>query len=435
MHTTIDTDAARRIETVEAQLADAGIAFKTPTFFAHGTRMIQAGTDRYRQIREELDARQRAHLLQDEIDLAYAGEKRQDIAVELPDVRMDDTTGRIYRVSANGAGARLPVSTYALGQLVSRAGAPGLPGGYLAACPPALRAENANHWLARAVEGEGKRAGNGLKATLRTKLETVGSNGNAATRRSVFACVGTRFSTEADYPHAVRAFLKAIPAHAKGQWIHDGRRWRFRASFPSDVLPQDARVGDVFVASLWIEGVDDGSGSIKLGVDAERVACINCGTIATEDVAGSVRHVGRTVLDKIAGLTAKLNAKLAPFAGAWAKARAEQIIGTAADVTPEHVFGQLVEQGLVDVSGVSDEELTARLVRAWQQEPGYSKADLWNAITRAAHTEAWRSPWQTAELEEQAGELLYQRVSIAPPAAQAAAQTDAGARFAGVEID
>jgi len=54
--------------------------------------------------------------------------------------------------------------------------------------------------------------------------------------------------------------------------------------------------------------------------------------------------------------------------------------------------------------------MVERLQRAWDIEPGYSKAAIVNAVTRAAHTEEWRS-WQTSEeLERAAGELLYARV-------------------------
>jgi len=47
---------------------------------------------------------------------------------------------------------------------------------------------------------------------------------------------------------------------------------------------------------------------------------------------------------------------------------------------------------------------------SWSHEPGYSKTAIVNAVTRAAHTEAWRS-WTTSEdLERAAGEPLYARV-------------------------
>jgi len=51
-----------------------------------------------------------------------------------------------------------------------------------------------------------------------------------------------------------------------------------------------------------------------------------------------------------------------------------------------------------------------RLQRAWDLEPGYCKTVIVNAITRAAHTEEWRSWTTSEELERTAGELLYARV-------------------------
>ena len=57
----------------------------------------------------------------------------------------------------------------------------------------------------------------------------------------------------------------------------------------------------------------------------------------------------------------------------------------------------------------SSDEMVERLQRAWDVEPGYSKTAIVNAVTRAAHTEEWRS-WSTSEdLERAAGELLYAR--------------------------
>ena len=43
---------------------------------------------------------------------------------------------------------------------------------------------------------------------------------------------------------------------------------------------------------------------------------------------------------------------------------------------------------------------------AWEKEPGYTRASLVNAISRAAHEAAWANPWVTEELEEAAGRLL-----------------------------
>src|SRR5258708_2171089 len=64
----------------------------------------------------------------------------------------------------------------------------------------------------------------------------------------------------------------------------------------------------------------------------------------------------------------------------------------------------------VYVPSFSSDDMVERLQRAWDVEPGYSKTAIVNAVTRAAHTEEWKS-WTTSEdLERAAGELLYARV-------------------------
>jgi hypothetical protein len=64
----------------------------------------------------------------------------------------------------------------------------------------------------------------------------------------------------------------------------------------------------------------------------------------------------------------------------------------------------------VYVPRIAADDMVERLQRAWDVELGYSKTAIVNAVTRAAHTEEWRS-WTTSEdLERTAGELLYARV-------------------------
>jgi hypothetical protein len=74
------------------------------------------------------------------------------------------------------------------------------------------------------------------------------------------------------------------------------------------------------------------------------------------------------------------------------------------------IFKALVMSRAVYVPGIAADDMVERLQRAWDVEPGYSKTAIVNAVTRAAHTEEWRS-WTTSEdLERAAGELLYARV-------------------------
>lgn len=49
---------------------------------------------------------------------------------------------------------------------------------------------------------------------------------------------------------------------------------------------------------------------------------------------------------------------------------------------------------------------------AWDAEPGDSVAHVHNAITRAAHTAPTSKTWADDDVEEQASELLYQKVHV-----------------------
>jgi len=65
---------------------------------------------------------------------------------------------------------------------------------------------------------------------------------------------------------------------------------------------------------------------------------------------------------------------------------------------------------LVHIPGVDEETMAGRLFSAWTAEPGYMSSDILNAITRAANSNAWPSAWNSEEISEQAGQLLYNYV-------------------------
>ncbi len=123
----------------------------------------------------------------------------------------------------------------------------------------------------------------------------------------------------------------------------------------------------------------------------------------------SRRHVGRGIANDVeAGIQAAL-AKVATFASKWSEATLENVIERYGIDDVATVFRALVENRIVHAAGVGSDDMVERLQRAWDFEPGYSKTAIVNAITRAAHTEEWRS-WTTSEdLERTAGELLYAR--------------------------
>ena len=108
--------------------------------------------------------------------------------------------------------------------------------------------------------------------------------------------------------------------------------------------------------------------------------------------------------DKVmAGVTAAL-ASIEPFVKAWSACEQDSILDMG---DPAQCFTMLVEKGFVKVAGVERKDLVGRLVKAWEFDRGASRANVINAVTRAAHTNTWKSAWAQEELEVQAGQLVY----------------------------
>jgi hypothetical protein len=400
--TAINEAGADRVAEQMKAAVNAGLGFKGNLYFAAGTRLIDAGEKAFQVKRQAWENGVPARdLLDGQIATAYAAEERKDVETPVEWLKMNPQTGLIHRsTGGNKYGAGLTVSKKALSQILDRAGAPGHAGAYLTKCPVNMRAEHTNIWL-----GQESNSG-GDPVVIRTRLDGA--------MRGIYACVSQKYA-KMDFPQAIEAFLRAVPGSAKGEFTYDGNKWRFRATFHSDLMPSEVVVGDIYQLSAWIEGVDDASGSVVIGLDAARVACVNLTTIYAKTIEGSVRHMGKAMLDKIAAVSASVMTKAAPFVDAWTAATKDVICEQASEKGVQWVFVQLVKDGYVKSVGADPMVLVERFMRAWQKEPGYCKSDIINAITRSAHEDAWRSPWATTELEAQAGELLFQKViDLAP---------------------
>ena len=102
--------------------------------------------------------------------------------------------------------------------------------------------------------------------------------------------------------------------------------------------------------------------------------------------------------------------KVSYFADKWSEATVENVLERYGVDDVGTIFKALVSHRAVHVPGIAADDMVERLQRAWDVEPGYSKTAIVNAVTRAAHTEEWRSWTTSEELERAAGELLYARV-------------------------
>ncbi len=193
--------------------------------------------------------------------------------------------------------------------------------------------------------------------------------------------------------------------------VYDGYRVRINVLWHSNIEPERCVAGEIFKAGVLVTTADDGSGAIRISAEVWRNLCRNLIILDRARIPlASRRHIGRGIANDVeAGIQAAL-AKVATFADKWSEASLENVLERYGVDDVATVFRALVESRVVHVPGVGADHMVERLQRAWDFEPGYSRAAIVNAITRAAHTEEWRS-WTTAEdLERTAGELLYARV-------------------------
>lgn len=312
-------------------------------------------------------------------------ERRKDKVVEARTLTMRDD-GAI--VGPEGNAIRLTAHSFR--QLVSLV----LPSGgasYLAACPPALRAVNVNHFF-RTSE-----AGRKIKARIRV-IDGV---------PEIFAFVGENYAS-LDGDRCMAQLAAAIPQGFRAEGTYDGTRWGITLIAQSDMAPV---LGEVFKASIRLWGADDGTGSIRGAGAAYRPKCLNL-SIFTTDALASLRrrHTGtqRSITaDVRLGIDRALR-DVDTFRRQWTNAAAINVVEqyeVRGSTGVRAIVGALVDAERVAAPG-GRETVVDAVMRAWDKEPGYAVTDVVNAVTRAAHETTWSSPWATDDLQRQAGALL-----------------------------
>src|SRR5262249_54439587 len=169
----IDSPDAERARSDEAAAREAGFSLRPP-IFALGTAVNATGERNFRQSRRAFEELPFADDACAALARTVEGERRTDLVCDAPALVMQ----RDGRLSCE-LGA-LPLSERALdglGRLVTPGGV-----GYLASCPPDLRALNVNHWLA----GARRRGKDGAivprQVTLRARPAARGCGGFAIVR-------------------------------------------------------------------------------------------------------------------------------------------------------------------------------------------------------------------------------------------------------------
>lgn len=380
---TINETAALRIAEDKAE----GIASGFTTgreFFALGTRLADSGKAKWEESRRDHLSRP---LIGDAVDgliEKVRAEARADVNVNanrlrlLPTGRLSTDEGLLSLEEPGFRGLAARVT----------------PGGasYLSDCPPELRSFNANYWLGQ-CEPE-------RELTLRTRRDDEGG-------RTTFAVVGPRYEAF-DADEIAKLASEVIDPSARVQLAYDGYKLRIDALFHSPITAEEAGVGETFRAGVTIQSADDGSGSIRTSALIERVRCVNLTRLRGVQATGARKHIGRGIAEEVRTHVVAAQEKVAGFIARWKAIDTDVILDSGKD--PREQFELLVTRGYVKPTGCRREEFVNRLVRAWEQEPArYTRTAVVNAITRAAHSNPWSSPWAAQAIEEQAGELVYVR--------------------------
>lgn len=384
--TAINPDDLKRVETEEQIAIKAGFALQSP-IYALGTPVTEVGEANYRASRRDFEKLPTFKKLVKDVLALIAREERAYGNGKLSDITMLEDG----RVKLRTQPEPLSISKRAFEQMLYRASMPKGSASYLEHCNPTLRAANMNAWLPRANDS----------IVLRTRNSAQGG-------REIFATLSDHRYHSYDIDRIANALAQSMPTGARGEFVYDGSRYQLKAHFHSDVQPKSVVAGEIFRASVLVDSSDDGSGAIRVRAAVTRNLCRNLIILHTAKKEEQATHLDADLETRIPTMIANACQRVSEFAERWTLATTERIAEEVADnydATP--IFERLIDEGLVDIKGVSDEDLLARLVHAFSLEPGGTRADVLNAITRAAHEEEWGNPFAASELEEQAGKLLY----------------------------
>lgn len=422
-----EADIARAMADNE-EAAARGFGFG-PTAVRFGIEVVPDGQARYRQSHALWEKMAPAGKALDSLSAAVAREQRTDQVLHLREIKMAPTGEVLRKVGFPdpcGGEARhgrlLPERAWrqftALEATVKdaveddgeegerRRVFPAQAGLYLAdpATPRVRRAQDINYHLGRAPQH--------AKVLLRGRT--------LREEEQLWAILGPRYNRECDADKAAALIKRHLPATgARGEMTYQDGRWSVDLLWHSRLLDHEKVVaGEVFQGGIRVTSADNGTERLRVKRALRRNSCRNFIIIDVAEVEVGSTHHNRKLAQWLVGQLRAANEALAPFVERWNLANQRALLD-ASRTDPGEAFGKLVETGLlVTPPGYSDKDFVDRLVAAHSAEGGYSAprdrviriADATNAVSRAAHENAWSSPWIQQDLEEQAGQLLYQKV-------------------------
>jgi len=360
------------------------------SWFAHGTKMLDMGEQKAMEGRTQWENLPMVEEASDKLIERIKAENRYDIVTKIKELSVDGMG--VLRGAPGGGGLIMePVGWNQLAKLGPDA------------MDSRLRS-NLNSWM--------------KDCTKETKLRT--RNPDATTNmKQCFAAVGKNYQAF-DWDQ-LAAVTKATqyPSDARADVKYDGSRATFEVVLHNPYEVDELGVGRLFRVAIIISSADNGTEGYRIKYKAVRIACINCTLVSDENLVFRTTHRGNKIQDVVEAAIRASSTALDSFASRWSDAYTKQYHDRY-DGTPlgaEETFKRLIAAKKIVVPHLNRDDLLSYLMTAWNKEPGDTVAHVNAAITRMAHESApsWKSPWYQEDLEEAAGELLYQKNYVIEP--------------------
>lgn len=355
------------------------------TFFVHGTPMIQYGINKAMAGRTQWENLPMVEEGCDKLIDLIVAEQRHDMLVPIKDLSVDSMG--IVRGAPNVSGLIMePVSwqqiaKYAPDEIDSR-----------------LRS-NLNTWMRDSKKS----------VKMRTRNPEPTTN-----MRQCFASVGKNYQAfDWDQLAGIIKTIQTYPSDARAEVKYDGARATFEIVLHNPYEVQELGVGRTFRVAIVISSADNGTEGYQIRYKAVRIACVNCTLISDDSLVFTTTHRSKNVQEIVTQALQASSTALDGFATRWSDAYTkmyhDKYDGTS--LGAEETFKRLIAARKVVIPHLTRDDILAHLMEAWNREPGDTVAHVNSAITRMAHESAskWKSPWYQEDLEETAGELLYQK--------------------------
>lgn len=385
----------------EEKLDKAGFP-KADTFFAVGTPLAESGVEAFRRERQEFNKLEPVSSAMRKLQEKISEEDRNDILVPIKEViALED-----YKIKIPGHGDFYVANPHALASLLSFSPLKLNITKYLAKCPPNLRATNINYWL-NATESD-------VVANLRVRKGHAGNE--------IFAAVSQHY-TPLDVDKVAEIVAQESPDGARVEVVYDGFSARIQILFHTDIDPKNGVVGEVFKAGSMLKTDDTGGGSLSGRAVAWRALCLNFTNMMVSTEVGRRRHMGSVdaLRSAVRQFLREAFDRVEPFTSNWKSAQKENVVETAHPIESGQkiyvsdlfnsvmgLFAGSIERELIPLKGRKDEQILG-LMRAWEKEPGPSRTNFVNAITRYAHESPQKSPWDEDELQDAASDILFSK--------------------------